>query len=99
MAVPAEATLAWATEAVAAGGQLVDAGPLAEPTSPWWVHITSADGSTTVVLRARVDGDESSRLIEIERTALETSAGAGVASRRGSSLLTRAAWSRRSQRW
>ncbi len=82
MAVPTDATLAWVADVAASGGRLVGAGPLAEPRSPWWVRIESAAGPTTVVVRARVDGDESSRLIEIERTALEAAGVAGVAAAR-----------------
>ena len=82
MAVPTDATLAWVADVAAPGGRLVDAGPLAERTSPWWVRIESAAGLTTVVVRARVDGDESSRLIEIERVALQAAGDAGVAAAR-----------------
>ena len=82
MAVPTDATLAWVAAVAAPDGRLVDAGPLAEHTSPWWVRIESAAGQTTVVVRARVDSDESSRLIEIERAALQAAGGAGVAAAR-----------------
>ena len=82
MAVPTDATLAWGADVAVPGGRLVDAGPLAERTSPWWARIESAAGLTTVVVRARVSGDESSRLIEIERAALEAAAHAGVAAPR-----------------
>ena len=82
MAVPTDATLAWVADVAARGGRLVDAGPLAERTSPWWVRIESAAGPTTVVVRARVEGDESSRLIEVESGALEAAGDAGVAAAR-----------------
>ena len=104
MAVPTDATLAWVADVAASGGRLVGAGPLAEPTSPWWVRIESAAGPTTVVVRARVDGDESSRLIEIERTALEAAGVAGVAAARfiaadpGGASLRNRRWSAHSLR-
>jgi aminoglycoside phosphotransferase (APT) family kinase protein len=82
MAAPTDATLEWVAGVAAPGGCLVDAGPLAEHTSPWWVRIESATGLTTVVVRARVGGDESSRLIEIERLALEAAGDSGVAAPR-----------------
>jgi aminoglycoside phosphotransferase (APT) family kinase protein len=82
MAVPADATLEWVADVVAPGARLVDAGPLAERTSPWWVCIESAAGPTTVVVRAGVDGDESRCLIEIERAALQAAGDADVAAAR-----------------
>ena len=82
MAAPTDATLAWVAEVAAPGGRLVDAGPLAERESPWRVRIESAIGPTTVVVRARVGGHESRRLIEIERAALEAAGKAGVAATR-----------------
>src|SRR5687767_12912415 len=82
MAVPTDATLTWVADVAAPGGRVVDAGPLAEPASPWWVRIRSTAGPTTVVVRARVDGNESSRLIEIERQALVAAGDAGVAAAR-----------------
>jgi aminoglycoside phosphotransferase (APT) family kinase protein len=82
MAVPSDATMAWVAQVAAPGGRVAGAGPLAERTSPWWVRVDSSAGPTTVVVRARVDGEESSRLIEIERIALEAAASAGIASPR-----------------
>lgn len=78
MAVPTDATLAWVVDVAAPGGRLADAGPLAERTSPWWVRIESDATATTVVVRALVDNEESSRLIQIERAALLAAATAGV---------------------
>jgi Ser/Thr protein kinase RdoA (MazF antagonist) len=82
MAVPTDATLGWVADVAAPGGRIVSAGPLAERTSPWWVRIESAAGPLTVVVRARVVGAESRRLIEIESAALQAAARVGVAAAR-----------------
>ena len=80
--MPTDATLAWVARVALPDGRVGDAAPLAEPTSPWWVQVDSPAESTRVVVRARVDGHESSRLIEVERAALESAGRAGVAAPR-----------------
>jgi aminoglycoside phosphotransferase (APT) family kinase protein len=82
MAAPTDQTLRWVAGVATPGGRISDAGPLADPTSPWWVRVEADGGSTTVVVRARVDGEDSARLIGIERSALLAAAEVDVAAPR-----------------